>query len=200
MNGQKDLTNTTKNICKGFVYRWTNNVNSKWYIGSHSGATDDGYIGNGVLFKKAINKYGIESFTRTLLYQGTDFRAKEAEYLVENDAADNQKSYNLKNTSEGGSHKGHKKSDTTNMRKAKLGKNNPSYQKVYSDEERAKISEGLKKAYANGTRVSAQKGKPSWNKGIIPKTLTCPHCDKSGKGSVMYRHHFDRCKEITKDR
>ena len=24
--------------------------------------------------------------------------------------------------------------------------------------------------------------------------LTCPNCNKIGKGRVMYRHHFDRCK------
>ena len=24
--------------------------------------------------------------------------------------------------------------------------------------------------------------------------LTCPYCNKEGRGAVMYRHHFDRCK------
>ena len=28
------------------------------------------------------------------------------------------------------------------------------------------------------------------------KLLTCPHCDKSGKGSGMYRFHFSNCKSI----
>lgn len=25
--------------------------------------------------------------------------------------------------------------------------------------------------------------------------LICPHCSKIGKGRIMYRHHFDRCKQ-----
>jgi hypothetical protein len=25
--------------------------------------------------------------------------------------------------------------------------------------------------------------------------LICPHCSKVGIGRVMYRHHFDRCKQ-----
>lgn len=28
----------------------------------------------------------------------------------------------------------------------------------------------------------------------ILKSLKCPYCNKEGKGSVMYRHHFDNCK------
>ncbi len=28
---------------KGFVYLWTNDLDSKWYIGSHRGDVSDGY-------------------------------------------------------------------------------------------------------------------------------------------------------------
>lgn len=51
----------------GFIYEWTNKINNKKYIGSHAGTVDDGYIGSGKLFQKAIKKYGIENFTRTIL-------------------------------------------------------------------------------------------------------------------------------------
>jgi hypothetical protein len=27
------------------------------------------------------------------------------------------------------------------------------------------------------------------------KVYTCPHCNKTGKGPIMLRHHFDRCKQ-----
>lgn len=27
------------------------------------------------------------------------------------------------------------------------------------------------------------------------KVHTCPHCNKTGKSSAMFRHHFDRCKQ-----
>ena len=60
----------------------------------------------------------------------------------------------------------------------------------------------------------ANKGKPSWNKGMElgphsdthraviseklkgrkKETVTCPHCGKKGGKPVMARYHFDNCK------
>ena len=51
----------------GFIYEWTNMLNGKKYIGSHAGTTDDGYIGSGKVFQRAIKKHGIENFTRTIV-------------------------------------------------------------------------------------------------------------------------------------
>jgi len=51
----------------GFIYKWTNLINGKMYIGSHKGTIDDGYIGSGKYFNHALNKYGIENFTREIL-------------------------------------------------------------------------------------------------------------------------------------
>lgn len=31
------------------------------------------------------------------------------------------------------------------------------------------------------------------------KELTCPHCGKIGMGRVMYRWHFQRCKDLNKE-
>lgn len=83
----------------GFVYRWTNVLNGKWYIGSHCGSVNDGYVGSGVLFKQSVEKYGIENFTREILYEGENFRAEEQRILTELNAAKCSKSYNLINTS-----------------------------------------------------------------------------------------------------
>ena len=33
-------------------------------------------------------------------------------------------------------------------------------------------------------------------KGQICPTLICPHCGKEGKGSAMYKWHFNNCKSI----
>lgn len=51
-----------------FVYITTNKINEKKYVGSHSEKIlNDGYLGSGRNFKKAIKKYGRENFTREIL-------------------------------------------------------------------------------------------------------------------------------------
>lgn len=85
------------NLNIGFVYKWTNEDNGKWYIGSHQGEIDDGYVGCGLSFTKAIKKYGIKNFKRIILYIGCDFRKEEEKILKKLDAANDKKSYNIKN-------------------------------------------------------------------------------------------------------
>lgn len=86
----------------GFVYKWTNKKNGKWYIGSHLGTPDDKYVASGKIFNRAIRRYGIDSFSREILYQGKDFRTTESEYLRKLQAAKDPMSYNLTDAAIGG--------------------------------------------------------------------------------------------------
>lgn len=52
-----------------FIYKTTNLINGKIYIGAHS--TDninDSYLGSGVLLHRAIKKYGRENFQREIIH------------------------------------------------------------------------------------------------------------------------------------
>lgn len=55
-----------------YIYRITNNVNGKTYIGQrkcpkNKTPMEDTYMGSGKLIKQAIKKHGIENFTKTII-------------------------------------------------------------------------------------------------------------------------------------
>ena len=45
----------------GFIYLWINKITGKKYVGLHVGLPADKYVGSGVIFKRAVEKYGIEN-------------------------------------------------------------------------------------------------------------------------------------------
>lgn len=70
----------------GYVYLWTNLINGHQYIGSHNGKNPD-YITSGIRIRKAMLKYGLENFERTILYTGPRYWEVETEMLISINAA-----------------------------------------------------------------------------------------------------------------
>lgn len=86
------------------VYRTTNLVNGKFYIGIHKTETeDDGYLGSGKLLKLAVKKYGAQHFQREILFRFTDGEAafRTESQLVEENRW-NPLCYNIKEGGKGG--------------------------------------------------------------------------------------------------
>lgn len=87
------------------VYKTTNNINGKYYIGVHKAKNiDDSYLGSGVLLKKAIKKYGKHNFRKVVLFiykTESEMYTKEKD-LVTRKLVLSKQCYNLKTGGSGG--------------------------------------------------------------------------------------------------
>lgn len=74
---------------KYYIYKITNKINGKIYIGFHGcdcDFMDDDYYGSGCLIKKALNKYGKDNFEREVLFvfeSEEEAKTKEREIVNE---------------------------------------------------------------------------------------------------------------------
>jgi hypothetical protein len=87
------------------IYKITNTLSSKFYIGTHKTKNkNDGYMGSGKYLNRAYKKYGIENFTKEILFEfdnPVEMFAKEVE-IVDDDFLMNENTYNLKRGGFGG--------------------------------------------------------------------------------------------------
>lgn len=124
------------------IYKITNNLNGKIYIGQHATENlDDGYMGSGLAIKRAIKKYGIDNFTKEILYDVDDWELMDflEELIVDEEFVARPDTYNLKT---GGSNGVHHVSEET---KQKLSRFNTG--KHLSEEHKAKIGKANKGKY-----------------------------------------------------
>ncbi len=80
------------------IYKITNLVNGKIYIGKHQTKNiDDGYMGSGNCIKAAILKYGLDNFSKEILsYHDTEESMNLTEALLVNqEFVDSEDTYNL---------------------------------------------------------------------------------------------------------
>ena len=137
------------------IYKVTNNINGKVYIGKQSNNREN-YYGSGKLIKYAIKKYGIENFTKEIICEVVgDVLGSETEiYWIQK--LNGLDGYNLEIHGNGGEISERQKSMNSETVK-KLWKdpnsifNSPEYrkrlydagkQRVWSDETKQKIANG----------------------------------------------------------
>jgi len=88
-----------------YLYEIRNNINGKIYIGVHkTKVLDDGYMGSGKVIKQAIEKHGVENFTKTILEifeTQEEMFAREKEIVTE-EFLGREDTYNLRRGGLGG--------------------------------------------------------------------------------------------------
>lgn len=200
-----------------FVYLTTNLINGKRYIGQHKTKNvDDGYLGSGFIFKKALKKYGRENFKREIL-EFTDSSEKlnelEIKYIELFNAANDDSFYNITKGGMGqlghrwseeqkqaaservklefaeGKRIPHRRRGQDNPNWGKRGPLSPMYGKHLSSETKLKLSKKAKEQYSNG-RIPPMKGK-HWSD-EVKKKLSESHKGKMiGPDNPNYGNRWD---------
>lgn len=148
----------------GFIYMWENKLDGKKYLGKCQSSPDSSYIGSGKYFKRAIKKYGLENFERTIIEycdNPTKLIEREKYWLDYYQAAINPEFYNISPNSGGGhhgadyrgennpmwgkkhpNHKPHKGKENGMYGVHRYGSNNPNAKVVIIKDNNNKIYEG----------------------------------------------------------
>lgn len=152
------------------VYKITNKINLKYYIGVHKTKNlNDNYMGSGKLIKRAIEKYGVDNFHKEYLHifdNQQEMFEKEKELIV----CDPKETYNLTEGGRGGW-------DYVN----KTGLNNKyvlwhvdatkKLQKLLKEDDgfRKKFCENIKKGHARRTKKQIDIQNEKWKKTMIDR-------------------------------
>ena len=110
-----------------FVYKTTNLINNKYYIGVHStDDLDDGYLGSGKLLKRALKKYSKENFKREILHfcESMDAALAKEKEIVDLEFVKCESNYNVAIGGSGG---------------GLFGQDNPFFGKRHSEETKETI-------------------------------------------------------------
>ena len=178
------------------IYRITNLINGKTYIGQHKyKKLNDSYMGSGVLIKRAIKKHGIKNFKKEILYSRIQYRetADDMErFAIAKERAISKAEYNLTDGGEGGSFKGRTFSEESRKKMSESHKGIP-----LSEEQRRKLSESLKgrpspmkgRFHTEETRKKMSDNSKGKNKGRTFSEESRKKMSESHKGIPLSEEH-----------
>ena len=195
-----------------YIYKITNNLNNKIYIGLSSKTPEDStdYYGSGVIVNQAIDKHGKHNFTKTILERDivdhNYLQERERHYIDIYNSTKRGHGYNI--TQGGGGVLGYRHTEET---KRKIAESNR-LKGPRSEETEQKIREAnsgvpftkercerIRKALTGRKMSDEMKQKLKDAKAKEPRR-TCPHCGVEGKGANMTRYHFDKCINMNKQK
>lgn len=93
---------------KAYIYKTTNMINGKFYIGMHTSndIQNDNYLGSGIALNRAIKKYGRQNFKRQILKQFDNYQEafQYQKKIVNQNLVKDEDCYNLTIGGYGGPH------------------------------------------------------------------------------------------------
>lgn len=113
----------------GFIYKTTNLVNGKFYVGKCVNDPREKYLGAGLLIKQAIEKYGVENFRREIL-----------QYAAQNELDDLERAWIDRLNARTLGYNIQEGSAATQSHLDVEGENNPMFDRKHSDEARQLMS------------------------------------------------------------
>jgi len=180
------MSNSIKSKKFHFIYKTTNLLNNKFYIGMHSTSNlKDGYLGSGTHLRYAIRKYGIHNFKIEILEwcnTREELIVREKVLITENHIND-PNCYNLKNGGIGGgkfysNEHQFKCSQAAGLKHGEKIKNDEEYRTNYSK----KISDANKRRHLRGD-LKTWKDVYDWTgKSHRPETIEKMKNSKKGHG------------------
>lgn len=89
----------------GYIYKTTNLINGKIYIGKCQGKFNENYKGSGKILKRSINKYGVENFKTELIckcYSLDELNKMEKTFIKQYKEEYKENCYNIASGGDGG--------------------------------------------------------------------------------------------------
>jgi hypothetical protein len=207
----------------GFIYIWFDRKYKRYYVGSHWGTEDDGYICSSRWMRNSYNKRS-EYFKRRIISRvytnRSDLLIEEQRWLTmmkDNELATHHSTLKKRETvryynvskqvgNPWHKHPEHIKTVGQKISAAKRGKNtgprDPSVGQKISE---AKKGKALTEAHKEALRgIKKKPHSDEWkeaNSKMMKERhartnveITCPHCGVVGKSAGMKRWHFDNCR------
>lgn len=179
------------------VYKVTNLVNGKFYIGKHqTNDLEDGYMGSGKIIRDAVRKYGIPNFHKEyLLVSASSQEMDMAERILV--VVDKELSYNLSPGGEGGNVLRYANQSVHEAKSRAISKKIAG--RTLSDEHKLQVSLNHQNVSGNNNPMWGKHHNDSSRKLLSERALNrerkeCPHCSKIVDVSNFKRWHGVNCR------
>ena len=189
----------------GYIYKTTNLIDNKIYIGKKKGEFTEKYKGSGKYLRNAVNKYGVENFKVEIIeYCETLEEQNEKEkYWIDYYRSQNAEIYNIANGGDGGDIFSCLPQEQLQEIKDYISycsKNGicGNKGKHFSQEHKQKLSDAHKGIKRTQEQIEKHRqailGKPAWNKGL---TKDDPRVAKYYRQPGTYKHSEETRNKIS---